>query len=546
MVEVNTAELPVLSSLMNCTATRMPYRQTGYFSGLVTDYLDESAFLQSFYKHPNSLDGIKSAIRDRRQFNTDRKLLVEQLKKQYEVVKGSEAVKHNIDRLANENCFTITTAHQPAIFTGTLFFIYKILHVIKLAEHLQKELPENQFVPVYYMGSEDADMDELGNIYLGNEKVNWETDQKGALGRMNGKGLEKIIDRIEGEYSVLPFGKELVDLLKDCYLDCTNIQTATFKLVDKIFSKYGLIILIPDNTHLKKVMIPVFEDDIFHHTPMVIANETIAQLSPQYDIQANPRSINLFYLKDDIRERIVEDGDNFRVYGHNIFFTKDELKAELHQHPERFSPNVILRGLFQSTILPDIIFVGGGGETAYWMELKNIFDHYKVPYPVLMIRNSFLIVEKKWKEKLEKAGLGLSDIFKPDDEIINELVKNESRNQLDLAREIDEANNFYEKLKQIAQPVDPTLTQYVEALQAKAVKPLSDLEKKLLKAEKRKFETQRMHIQSIKSALFPNNNLQERVENFMPYYALWGNEFIDKVYEHSLALEQEFVILEEV
>ncbi|MBS1599814.1 MAG: bacillithiol biosynthesis cysteine-adding enzyme BshC [Bacteroidetes bacterium] len=531
---------------MNFTATRLPYRQTGYFSEIAKDYLDKSELLQPFYKHAPTIDGVKSAIHARKQFNTNRELLVEQLKKQYEVIESSSAVKKNIEKLSHDNCFTVTTAHQPAIFTGTLFFVYKILHIIKLSSQLKKELPEYEFVPVFYMGSEDADMDELGNIYLGNEKLIWDTDQKGAVGRMHGRGLEKIIDRIEGEYSVLPFGKELIQLLKDCYLDCTDVQTATFKLVDRLFAAYGLIVLIPDNIHFKKLMVPVFQDDIFHHTPMTIANATIEKLSANYDVQANPRPINLFYLKDDIRERIVEDGERFKVYGHDIFFTKDEMLEELQQHPDRFSPNVILRGLFQSTILPDIAFVGGGGETAYWLELKNIFEHYKVPYPVLILRNSFLVLEKKWREKLDKAGISIEDIFKSEDELVNELVKKESTNQLGLDKEIEEANNYYEKLKQIALPVDPTLTQYVEALQSKAVKPLMDLEKKLLKAEKRKFEVQRAHIQSVKSALFPLNNLQERIENFMPYYAQWGSTFIDQLYQHSLSLEQEFVILEEV
>ncbi|HEX4849414.1 MAG TPA: bacillithiol biosynthesis cysteine-adding enzyme BshC, partial [Puia sp.] len=355
---------------------------------------------------------------------------------------------------------------------------------------------------------------------------------------MKPKELDPIFDRIEGEYSVQPFGRELLDLLKRCYLESEDIQTATFKLVHSIFEEFGLIILIPDNVQFKKLMLPVFEDDLFNHKPSLLVGKTIHDLSAQYEIQANPRDINLFYLKDDIRERITHEDGNYRVVGTDIRFSEEEMRKELKDHPERFSPNVILRGLFQETILPNIVFLGGGSEIGYWMEYKNMFGHYQVPFPMLILRNSFLIIEKRWREKLEKARIAMDDIFKSEEDLVAELVKKESRHQLNLEKEIEDANAYYENLKRISLPVDPTLTQYVDALKSKAVKPIVDLEKKLLKAEKRKFEDQRMHIHSIKSALFPMDSLQERIENFMPYYAIWGRAFIEIIYQHSPALEQ--------
>jgi len=245
------------------------------------------------------------------------------------------------------------------------------------------------------MGSEDADLDELGSIWLNNEKIVWDTQQTGAVGRMKTAGLEKIIARIEGELSVQPYGKELLQLVKDCYINSPDIQTATFKLIDALFARFGLVVLIPDNPGLKKLLLPVFEDDLFNQTAAGIAEKTIEALAAHYKVQANPRAINLFYLKGDIRERFEKEDDGWRVVNTDIRFTPKTLLQEMHEHPERFSPNVILRGLFQETILPNILFVGGGGELAYWLELKNIFEHYKVPYPVLVLRNSFLIVEKK-------------------------------------------------------------------------------------------------------------------------------------------------------
>jgi bacillithiol synthase len=529
---------------MDWIPTLVPYRQTGYFSRIITDYLNKAEPLSPFYKHPVSAEGIQASLEARQSFPINRKVLVRALEEQYKDTPSAPLVTQNILRLGEEKTFTVCTAHQPAIFTGHLYFIYKILHTIRLAHSLADQYPQYQFVPVFYMGSEDADLDELGHIYLGNEKLVWDTRQKGAVGRMKTKGLEKILHRIEGELSVQPFGKELVGLLKEAYLESPDIQTATFRLLHRLFAGYGLVVLIPDCASLKQLMIPVFEDDLFQQVPTEVVGATIDRLAAHYKVQANPRAINLFYLNDDLRGRIERTSDGFIVHESTLRFTETELREELHLHPERFSPNVILRGLFQETILPNIAFIGGGGETAYWLELKGLFDHYKTPFPLLILRNSFLLVEKQWAEKMERAGLVITDLFRSGEELVNERVRRESQQQLSLVGEIAEANRYYENLKALARPVDPTLVQHVEALQSKALEPVRALEKKLLKAEKRKFGDQQRQVHALKSALFPQNSLQERVENFLPWYAAYGPGIIQALYRHSPAWG-EFVVLVE-
>jgi bacillithiol biosynthesis cysteine-adding enzyme BshC len=530
---------------MNCTSSRLQYSDTGYFSKIITDYLGKKKEISPFYNHATDLNGIKAAIEARKKFLNHRSVLVAELEKQYTLLNTSDEVKQNIRLLANENTFAITTAHQPVIFTGTLYFIYKILHTIKLSAWCKEQLPQYDFVPVFYMGSEDADLDELGSIWLNNEKIVWDTPQTGAVGRMKTTGLEKIITRIEGELSVQRHGKELVQLLKDYYLDSPDIQTATFKLINTLFARYGLIVLISDKANFKKLLLPVFEEDLFNQTSSAIAAKTIEQLSAHYKVQANPRAINLFYLKDDIRARIEQDADSWKVVDKDIRFTKEQLLQELEEYPERFSPNVILRGLFQETILPNILFVGGGGELAYWLELKNIFAHYKVPYPMLVLRNSFLIVEKKWKQKIDRLGFCVADFFKPEQELLTRLVTHNKPDGLKLENELEAVKKFYGQLKAKAGDIDKTLEQHIEALRAKATRPLYELEKKMLRAEKRKYRDQLGQIHAVKAVLFPSNSLQERTENFMPYYAKWGSKFIDMIYENSLTLEQEFFILDE-
>jgi uncharacterized protein YllA (UPF0747 family) len=231
------------------------------------------------------------------------------------------------------------------------------------------------------------------------------------------------------------------------------------------------------------------------------------------------------------------------VHNTNLEFSTEAILKELEEHPEHFSPNVILRGLYQETILPDIAFLGGGGELAYWLELKSLFNHYGVPYPVIILRNSFLLIEKKWKERMTKLGIEEKDLFLSEKELLDGLIKKQSGHQLSLEKEREQLKRFYENLQQLVGPVDKTLQQHTAALAAKALNKLEALEKKLLREERRRFSEEQKQVHELKEALFPNGELQERVENFMPYYARWGKAFFQMIYEHSPALEQEFTIL---
>ena len=532
---------------MDFTSTRLPYRQTGVFTRIALDYIDQAGALKPFLAHPPSLQGIKKAIEARKQFNTDREILVKELKKQYATVEVSESVLENLEALLSPETFTVTTAHQNNIFTGPLYFIYKILHTIRLAEHLKTSLPQYNFVPVFYMGSEDADLDELNHIYLGGEKLEWQTTQTGAVGRMNvDKELVKLIGLIEGQLTVLPNGNEIVSLMKQCYKEGAAIQDATFRFVNALFAGYGLIILLPDNAALKKQMIPVFEDELVNQSASMIVEKTAEKLQGAgYKVQVNPREINLFYLKDDIRDRIIKQHLTLNIQHSTLNFSSDEILKELKDHPDRFSPNVILRGLYQETILPNIAFIGGSGETAYWLQLKNLFEHYQTPFPVLVMRNSFLIVERKWREKMQNLGFTIDDLFLSEQDLLNRLVAKESRNETKLNGLLKELKQIYDSFKKQATAVDSTLEKHVDSLKLQTLHRLKELEKKMVRAEKRKFTDQQRHIHAIKEHLFPGDELQERSGNLCYYYAKWGREFISRLYEHSLSLEQEFIILEE-
>jgi uncharacterized protein YllA (UPF0747 family) len=182
---------------------------------------------------------------------------------------------------------------------------------------------------------------------------------------------------------------------------------------------------------------------------------------------------------------------------------------------------------------------------AYWLEYKPLFKHYRVPYPVLILRNSFLLIRKGWKSKIEKAGLSAPDVFKPEEELMENFVRSNTTRQLNLDKQMTEMSGFYQSIKNISGAVDKTLEQHVEKLETQALQKLEELEKKILRAEKKNHEEVRRKIHEIREALFPLENLQERVDNFIPWYAEYGKAFLDQILQHSLALEQMFIILEE-
>ncbi len=532
---------------MEFTATRIPFRQTNYFSRIILDYLDEAEALRPFYQYSVSPASIAAAVASRKSFPTNRPLLVEALKQQYSAISPGEAVTRNLELLLHKNTFTVTTAHQPNIFTGPLYVIYKSMHVIRLAEDCNALMPDHHFVPVFWMGSEDADLEELGNFHLGGEKLAWQTDQRGAVGRMKvDRDLLALINRVEGQLSVLPFGNEVLSIVRDCFQAGILLQDAAFRFLARLFSRFGLIVIIPDTAGLKNEATRIFKDELLNERASGIVESTVSRLEQAgYKTQANPRDINLFYLADDVRNRIVRKEGEFRVQDTNLRFTHEEILRELQEHPDRFSPNVILRGLYQEIILPNLVYVGGGGEIAYWLQLKELFAFYEIPFPLLQLRNSFLLVREKWMQRLSELGLQPRDIFSGEDALLNEIVEKESPHELRLNGNLMQAEKLYEALKQQAGAVDETLRRHVDALKSHALQRLNELEKKMFRAEKRKFADHRRQLIALRSQLFPKNALQERVENILYFYALWGPALLDQLHLHADPFGKEFLVLSE-
>ena len=535
----------ILTLIMIKAAEQVAYPLTGYFSNLVSDYLEANQKLDPFYTHPPNINGIKAAMVARDSFNTPRKELVDTLNKQYEGVKVSELVNANIQSLNNGKTYTVTTAHQPNIFTGPLYFIYKIAHTIALSRSLEKQIPGAHFVPVYYMGSEDADIDELGFVTIGGQKLVWQTKQTGAVGRMLVDAeLLALIKLIEGQIGVSVQGAAWVNLLKNTFTIGKTIADATFEIVNHLFGEYGLVVLLPDSDKLKSLFTSVIEKELTTGFSNKAVQQTIQQLSANYKVQAAGREINLFYLQGNKRERIVQTSTGFEVVALGLQFSKQQILEDVKNNPSCYSPNVILRGVFQETILPNIAFIGGGGELAYWLELKQVFADAAVPYPVLLLRNSFLLVPAKHAQQLKKMQINTINLFKGRPQvIIDSFVKANTSHHLQINAQMAAIEAQYTLIKEQAASIDTSLVDHIEALAHKQAQKLVQVQKKMLRAEKRKFEVEQQQITKIIEDLFPGGSLQERVENIADWYKMYGTHFVSAIVENSDDFSKGFTLL---
>lgn len=521
----------------------IPLAKTGYFSKLVTDYINHQPGIRPFYKYEWDINGLNQAIADRAAFPVNRQVLTDVLTRQYEHLEQHEKVARNIASLASESTFTVCTAHQPNLLTGYLYFVYKILHAIKLADELNKLHADKHFVPVYYMGSEDNDIEELGVFRFRGQKYVWDgSGQQGAVGRMDTAGLKKMLAELFRLFG--PPGKDadrLQEIFTHAYFKHKTIGAATQYMVNELFGRYGLIVLDPDDAALKSLYVPVMEDELLHQNAFPILTKQIDRLSEHYKIQAHPREINLFYLHDQLRERIEKHDHKWKVVNTEIEWTKEEILEELNMHPERFSPNVMLRGLFQETILPDVAFIGGGAEVAYWMQLKTMFEYYNGFFPCIYLRQSVMLMNGQQERLQQELGFTLTELFKDEETLVKQYVAVHGTGQWRTGNEMTELEEIIDRLKQKALAVDKTLAPAAEAVLKKVQYRVGTLEKKMFRAEKRKLDVQLDRLSRLKQALYPNGGLQERVENFSEYYMEHGEALFDAILEGIHPFDGEFL-----
>lgn len=523
-----------------------PFSDVRYLSKRDVQFVTEPEKFSSFISQSFHLESFGEKIKQREAFPIDRKLLATVVKEQYQKAGVIDLPMSSIEKLEHDNTYTVITAHQPSLLTGPLYFIYKILSVINLAEKLDTHYSDQNILPVFIIGSEDHDFEEINHLSLFGKQITWESNQGGPVGRMSTETLDPVLEQV---YEILGSSEnaaKLKSILQKAFHDVADYNTAVFRLVHELFKKYNIVIVVTDDQKLKAAFKPHIHKEIFESPSQDLILETQSRLQAlDLKSQAHARDINFFYLTDGRRDRIIREGDNFVINDTALSFTPAELEEEIENHPERFSPNVVMRPIYQESILPNLAYLGGGGEIAYWTERKTQFEHFGVSFPILIRRNSLMWIGSGEAKLLSKYGISETQLFDEEEDWVRDYVKSQAKADLEFSQEIEHFNKAYELLAEKAGHIDRSLENAIKATQTKQLKNFEQLSSRLLRAEKDRHDRDISKIRKLHSKLFPGGGLQERKDNFISFYLKYGDSYFDTLKDHLDPFNASFVVISE-
>ena len=509
--------------------THIPFTQIDSVPQLIKDYLEGD--LEAYNENRFSLENFAKQIEKKKNSfsSSSRELLSEVLADQHKDLELSEKQRMNLELMKSENTFTLVTGHQLNLFTGPVFFVYKILQTIKTAEFLKTNFPEMDFVPLFWLASEDHDFEEINHFKTRGHYYELKAKSGGAVGRIK---IEEpyFIHEFEKQFEHSIYGTELIRWMQEAYETGVSLTDATKRLVNRLFDSYGLLMIDGDDRRLKKSMIATFREELESEALFHYSKEEVKTIIDAYGkAQVNPREINLFYLSS-TRNRIEASAEGFDVVDTELKFTKEELFKELEKYPERFSPNALMRPVYQETVLPNLAYIGGNAEIMYWMELKSYFKHLDLDFPLLIPRNSFLMITEKTLGKMERLDLDVLDFYKNFAQIVNHKFIHESKVYPTLREQKDILLNGFETLKSRAYETDKTFLNLVLAEEKRQLRSFDKMEKRLLRAEKIKHHEKLDRLEQLFLVVHPGKNWQERVFNFSVFYSEFGRDWLQNCY----------------
>lgn len=513
---------------MAIQTTSAPFQKVRALPSVLQLYANREPALKPFIADFPELQSIERQLEIKsKSYSSERRLLLAEVLQNQTSDSATGKQTQNLEKLRQMNTFSVSCGHQLNLAGGPVYMLYKILTVIKLTEDLNQAFPQFQFVPIHWLASEDHDLEEIKSVYFFGQKLEFEVNQTGAVGRMKVGNLAEQMAAI----------KDFPAWMADAYRGDITLSQATRNWLQTTFGEKGLLVLDADDAKLKQSFSALALRELEHPwVEKLVITQTEKLERAGLRSQIFPRPINLFYLTETERLRLEEKQGKIQTVEGKYSWTKEEASLHFSQHPEKLSPNGVFRPLYSQVLLPDVAFIGGPAEVAYWMQLGLVFEEANVPFPLLLPRFSGVYINPGIAKKMEKLGLKPEDLLKED----HELKKEASGISTDL--DLPDLEFVYQNLLHLAQQVDPTLVPMAKGELTKIEKMVESIQKRLLKAAEQKSEQQILQTLNLVRKLFPEGGLQERSEGWLTFVAndpAWP----EKVYHSIQPLDFQFHIM---
>lgn len=517
------------------------FNRSQHFSMRDIAYANFDSRLEKYLSAYPKLENFSSIVDGKSKHFVNRELLVNVIKDQYQSyrVKAPKSVQELLDK----NTFVVTTAHQASILLGPAYYVYKIVSAIALAKKLSSSLEGKKILPVFVLGAEDHDYEEIKSVHILNKTFTWETKQSGSTGAMLLENIQDLINQIKNILPENSYTEVLKKLFDKHFKPTYTLARATAGFVADLFKPYDVIVVNLNHPKLKESFISFIKKEIFENTSIKEITPTITEIEKDgFGQQAFVRDINFFYLGTGYRSRITKENGRFSVVDQNISWTEDEMLKEIENAPHRFSPNVVMRPIYQEHCLPNLAYVGGGGELAYWQERKKQFKAFDLPFPILVRRDSAWWIDYKVQKKYKKLGLEVSDLLNNIHDIQRIVAERNSGIDPSLKNIQEKVEKQFEQVQQTALTINPSLQKHIAAQQTHTLNALKKIEKKLVRQLKKKQIDNLEILALITDSIYPKGKLQERKASFFDIFSKFGYASIDELLLHFDPLKMTYKV----
>ncbi|HPN37457.1 MAG TPA: bacillithiol biosynthesis cysteine-adding enzyme BshC [Melioribacteraceae bacterium] len=535
------------------------YKKLPNQNNLFLDYIYDFSKVKNFYikdfrKTYNYIKHFEEVCYKQRPFAKE---LSEIIKKQYGDISVSKTTENNIKSIAGNNTIAIVTGQQLGIFGGPLYTFYKIITAIKLSIELKNKFYGYNFIPVFWLEGDDHDFEEVNNLSIINKEnnlINIKYDDNFLGNFRSNIGNHKLksefnltLHELENNLRKTDFTAQLYDNIITFYREGRTFKEAFRDLLFNLFDDFGLVLFDPQSNQIKNLLKPIFFKELDEYrNHLQIAIDTSASLEVNYHAQVKIKPINMFLSENDGRFLLEPDEDNFKLKNKRKKYTKEELIDLLKTHPERFSPNVLLRPICQDFLLPTGFYVAGPGEISYFAQVIPFYKEFNIVQPYIYPRASITLIEKNIKELFEKYNLSFEDIMEEENRLIKKVLNTASPLNIDELF-IKSENNIKTEIKTLEKDllkIDKNLEEAVTKSTEKIIQTLQTLKSRTEKVFQSKNDVTLRQLNKMKNLVYPNNNFQERELNYIYFANKYGVSIIKHIFNEISVGRFEHQIIE--